>query len=98
MWDPATGEIVACTSQNAGRRSWAFAGTAFDDTIVVPGNDFASAATLPHASCADAIAGALSAAAAHSEISERMLTSSDSSPGDASTLEAIRQARCGCRS
>src|SRR5258705_7034420 len=98
MWEPATGEIVAWTSQNAGTLLLPSAGTTFDDTIVVPCSDFARVATLAHASCAEAAPGAIDATAAQHRTSARTLTSTDPWPDDASRPEATRRARCGSRS
>src|SRR2546421_9419029 len=101
MWEPGTGEIVACTSQKAGTlgpRGWALASTGFDDTIVVPCSDFARLGTLAQASCAEAVRGAATATTAQTRTSARSLTTIDSSPSDASTPAATRRARCGCRS
>ena len=68
--EPATGEIVACTSQNAGTLLFGSAGTAFDDTIVVCCSDVARVATVAHASCAEA-ARASAASSSWSEASAR---------------------------
>src|SRR6266850_1002737 len=104
MCEPATGEIVACTSQKAGMlgpRGWALAGTGLDDTIVVPGSDFARVGTLAQASCARTLRGATTATAAttaQQKTSARRVLTTDSSPSDASTPAAARRARCGSRS
>ena len=53
MCEPSTGEIVACTSQNAGVPLVVFTGTVFDETIPVCAIDIDASAL--HASCADTI-------------------------------------------
>jgi hypothetical protein len=53
MVEPATGDSVACTSQNDGAPVVALAGTVLAETIDVPGTDVADRAV--QASCADAV-------------------------------------------